>query len=282
MKTLGDVLKLATDFLKERQDSHPRRHAEDLLSFVLKEPRLNLYLQFDRPLQEGELSHYRMLLKRKATGEPVQYICGETTFFGCHLRITPDVLIPRPETEILLQKGSDQIKDIPLSGKKAWDVCCGSGCIGLGLKKRFPELSVTLSDCSEKALSLARENAGSNQLEVEILYGDLLSGFKGRKADYVFCNPPYISKNDFTSLDPSVKNFEPVLALVGGDSGLLFYERLSRELPDYLEPQAQVFLEIGNDQGKSLLDLFSQECWRAKRVEKDWAGHDRFFFLEFE
>ncbi|MGE0669750.1 MAG: class I SAM-dependent methyltransferase, partial [Parachlamydiales bacterium] len=189
MKILGDVLKLAAQYLKERNDPSPRRHAEDLLSHVLKEPRLNLYLQFDRPLQEDELTSYRALLKRKATGEPFEYICGKTSFFGCELLVTPDVLIPRPETEVLLEKACDRIKKDPLAGKSAWDLCCGSGCIGLGLKKRFPELAVSLSDVSERAISVAKVNSKKNQLDVELLCGDLLSVFQGRKADYVFCYP---------------------------------------------------------------------------------------------
>ncbi len=282
MKILGDVLKLAAQYLKERSDPNPRRHAEDLLSHVLKEPRLNLYLQFDRPLQEDELSAYRALLKRKATGEPVEYICGELAFFGCQLLVTPDVLVPRPETEVLLEKACDQIKDRPLSGKQVWDICCGSGCIGLGLKKRYPELAVALADLSDQALSVAQENAKRNQLTVELLCGDLLAPFQGRKADFVFCNPPYISKKEFHLIDRSVKDFEPALALIGGESGLLYYERLKCELPTYLNPRARVFLEMGTGQGEAVLDLFNAGHWKEKRVEKDWAGHDRFFFLEFE
>ncbi len=282
MKSLGDVLKLAAHYLKERNDPMPKRHAEDLLSHVLGEPRLNLYLQFDRPLQEDELSTYRALLKRKAMGEPVEYIFGELSFFGCQLLVTPDVLIPRPETEVLLEKACNQIKGRSLTGKHAWDICCGSGCIGLGLKKRFPELAVALADLSGPAVSVAQENSKRNQLTVEILCGDLLAPFQSRRADLIFCNPPYISKREFSFLDRSVKDFEPALALIGSESGLLYYERLSSELPEYLNSGASVFLEIGTGQGEAILDLFNAEHWKVKRVEKDWAGHDRFFFLEFE
>ena len=345
MKILGDVLKLATQYLKERNISSPRRDAEVLLSHVLKMPRLDLYLQFDRPLHEEELSTFRSFLKRKAGGEPAEYICGEVSFFGCQIGISPDVLIPRPETEILLEKicqlvragcqtpvprkiddfealcedskgcsfpadetipervgeeagaqsaskgrfcrvpefGNLLVKEIPLSGSRAWDICCGSGCMGIALKKRFPELAVTLADISEKALSIARENSRRNGVEVDLLCGDLLAPLQGRpKAHLVLCNPPYISRKEFNELDRSVKDFEPERALIGGEDGLLFYERLSRDLPECLMPQAQVFLEIGAGQGKAVSDLFNAAHWKAKRVEKDWAGHDRFFFLEFE
>ncbi len=282
MKILGDVLKLATQYLQERNDSRPRRHAEDLLSHVLKLPRLNLYMQFDRPLEEEELVLYRSYLKRKSQGEPVEYICGEVSFYDCQISITSAVLIPRPETEILLDKAVEKLKELPLEGKKAWDVCCGAGCLGLGLKKRFPELDISLSDLSEEALELAKKNSETNQLPVEILHGDLLAPFQGRKADIVFCNPPYISKKEFDELDSSVKNFEPHLALIGGESGLLFYERLAKELPAYLSPRAHLFFELGTGQGNAVLELFHEGHWTMKRVEKDWAGHDRFFFLEFE
>jgi len=237
-------------------------------------------LQFDRPLQEDELKMYRALLKRKAAGEPIEYICGSIEFFGCDLYTNANVLIPRPETELLLEKASQQIeKNVE---KKVWDVCCGSGCIGLGLKKRFPQLKVILSDIEESAISVAKRNAKRNQLDVEFLLGDLLSVFKGQKADMIFCNPPYISRKDFECLDRSVKDFEPSQALIGGESGLLYYERLSRVLPEYLEPKARLFLEIGAGQGGAVLDIFNSGYWKAKKVEKDWAGHDRFFFLEFE
>jgi len=258
-------------------------HFDKLLSHVLKMPRLDLYLQFDRPLHEEELSTFRSFLKRKAGGEPAEYICGEVSFFGCQIGISPDVLIPRPETEILVEKICLAIKEIPLSGSRAWDICCGSGCMGIALKKRFPELAVTLADISEKALSVARENSRRNGVEVELLCGDLLAPLRGRpKAHLVLCNPPYISRKEFNELDRSVKDFEPERALIGGEDGLLFYERLSRDLPECLMPQAQVFLEIGAGQGKAVSDLFNAAHWKAKRVEKDWAGHDRFFFLEFE
>ncbi|MBY0529367.1 MAG: peptide chain release factor N(5)-glutamine methyltransferase [Rhabdochlamydiaceae bacterium] len=282
MKTLGDILKLSIHYLKEKNDSHARAHAEHLMSHVLKMPRLDLYLQFDRPLQDEELSSYRSLLKRKAQGEPLEYILGEMPFYDCILNITPSVLIPRPETEILIDKVCSRLKDKNLVGLHAWDLCCGSGCLGLSLKKKFPDLFVTLSDLSLEALSVAQKNSERNGLEVDFLQGDLLAPFKGRLADLVLCNPPYISQKDFNDLDPSVRLFEPKLALLGGESGHLFYERLACELPLFLNSGALVCFEIGYGQGEVVSSLFSASHWRAKSLEKDWAGHDRFFFLEFQ
>jgi release factor glutamine methyltransferase len=282
MKTLGEVLTLTSEFLKQKQCLRSRRTAEELISYVLQLKRLDLYMQFDRPVAESELTQIRTMLKRAVKGEPVEYIIGELVFYHCHIAVTKDVLIPRPETEILVDQACRLFKTLSCSEKIVWDVCCGSGCIGIALKKACPELKVCLSDISERALEVAASNAKRNGMDVELLHGDLLAPFRGRKADFIFCNPPYVSFKEYLTLDPSVKDFEPRAALVGGDDGLVFYHRLKKELPDYLNPGAKIFFEIGAGQGKELLALFDDGNWKNQRVEKDWAGHDRFFFLEFE
>lgn len=282
MKTLGEVLKLAGTYLEEKGITRSQRVAEDLLAHQLRKKRLDLYMQFDRPLDENELTLFRALLLRRAKGEPLEQILGEVEFYGCHLKVTPDVLIPRPETEILLDKICKRLEGENLEGKVAWDVCTGSGCLGLGLKKKFPELNVVLSDLSKKALEIAKINACQNAVDVSFLEGDLLTPFAGKKADIFITNPPYISQNEFDALDFEVRNFEPKMALLGGDRGLEFYERLAKELPEHLNPRARVFFEIGFQQGKPILSLFSENCWSIKFFETDFSGHDRFFFLEFE
>lgn len=269
MKPIAEVLKLSSEFLAERKIERPRRLAEDLLSHVLKLKRMDLYLQFDKPVVEAELSIVRDFLRRCGKGEPFEYVAGEVEFFGCKIKVDRSVLIPRPETEILVEMISKKVR-----GGSLWDLCTGSGCIGIGLKKARPELSVTLSDLSGDALSLAAQNAKLNGVDVEILQGDLLTPFQGRKVDCVVCNPPYISQGEYAHLDPSVRNFEPKLALVGGDRGTELYERLARELPAYLNPGAQVFLEIGAGQGEAIKKLFP-----TGELHRDWAGHDRFLLI---
>lgn len=268
MKSIAEVLKLSTEFLADRKIDRPRRIAEELLSHVLKLKKMDLYLQYDKPIIENELNILRELLKKCGKGEPLEYATGEVEFFGCKIKIDKRVLIPRPETEILVELVSKRIKKGVL-----WDLCTGSGCIGIALKKALPELTVTLSDISADALALAAENAKG--LDIEILQGDLLATFKGRKADYIICNPPYISQSEFDRLDPSVRDFEPKLALLAGDRGTEFYERLHRELPEYLIPGGQVFLEIGSGQGEAIKTIFPE----GGELHFDWAGHPRFFFL---
>lgn len=282
MKTLGEVLTITSDFLKEKKYSRFRRISEELVGHALQLKRMDLYMQFDRPILENELEAMRSLLKRVVKGEPIEYITGEVAFYHCFIAVDKNVLIPRPETEILVDQACRSIKQGSYQGKAAWDICTGSGCIGIAIKKACPELKVCLSDLSQQALDVAAGNAARNHVEVELLQGDLLAPFAGRKADVIFCNPPYISSKEYLTLDPSVKDFEPETALIGGEDGLLFYKRLKNELPAYLNPGAKIFFEIGFGQGEAVLSLFLDEGWKNARVEKDWAGHDRFFFLEFE
>jgi release factor glutamine methyltransferase len=267
MKTIGEILKLSQDFLADRKIDRPRRIAEEIIAHVLHLKKMDLYLQFDKPIIEHELGVIRELLKRCSKGEPLDYALGEVEFFGCRIRIDRRVLIPRPETEILVEKISKQAKTGIL-----WDVCTGSGCIGIALKKACPELQVTLSDISNEALALASENAKSNGVDVSIARGDLLEPFKGQKADFVICNPPYISEDEYAKLDSSVRDYEPKLALVGGPKGSEFYEKLKGELPSYLNPGANVFFEIGAGQGEVLKGLFPEG-----ELQTDWAGLPRFF-----
>lgn len=282
MKSILSILSLSSEYLKEKGIANSRREAENLLCDALKLDRLRLYVDFEKPLTQQELDQCREAIRRRGRGEPTQYIKGETKFFGCSIHLSPDVLIPRQETEILVDLLVRKWEKRVLKGKILWDLCCGTGCIGIALKKRFPELSVVLSDICPLALKIAEQNAKDNSVEVELLKGDLLHPFHGRKADYIICNPPYISEIEYDQLDSEVKNFEPKLALVAGKQGTEFYERLAHELPTFLNPGAEVAFEIASTQGHAINLLFQKSPWVHQKLEKDWAGHDRFFFLEKE
>jgi len=270
VKTIGEVLKLSTQFLKEKGLERARRLSEELLAGALSVKRMDLYLQFDRPVDEAELVQLRGWIKRCAVGEPLEYVLGEVEFAQCRIAVDSRVLIPRQETEILVDLVVKALKDGPLEGKVLWDLCTGSGCLGLALKKALPSLRVVLSDSSAEALSLAQKNAQKNGLDVEFRAGDLLAPFQNERADFVVCNPPYVAASEYLNLQPSVREFEPKSALVGGERGTEFYERLA-----HLNPGARVFFEIGAEQGESLKKIFGEG-----QVQKDWADKDRFFFLE--
>ncbi len=279
MKTVGEIFQLSVQYLDQKQVSRSKFLMQQLLCHVLQIDKISLFMGFDRPLHEEELRVIRSSLGLLVQGKPLEQILGSVVFFGCDIVLTPDVLIPRPETEILMDIIS---KEIPQESCVAWDICTGSGCIGLSLKKKFPFLSVTLSGICSKALAVAETNADRNGLDVHFKLGDLLEPFKGEKADLVICNPPYISVAEYQGLDRSVKEYEPELALVGGICGDEFYQRLAQDLPRHLNPHAKVYFEIGFSQGEKMLELFSASIWKEKKLINDWSGHNRFFFLEIE
>lgn len=282
MKSLLEVLKATTEYLQKKGFENPRREAEDLLAGVLNTSRMQLYLDFERPLTEEELALAREYLQRRLEGEPFGYIVGKLEFLKCDLVVTPAVLIPRQETEILADKIVTALKSEALAGKRLLDLCCGSGCLGLALKNAYPELDVTLSDLSPEALQVAHENGKRNELAVTYLNGNLLEPVQGQKFDFIVCNPPYISEASYGELSPEVKDFEPKTALLAGKTGLEIYQQLATALPAVLNSGGKVWFEIGFDQGETVPALFADGHWKNKVLSKDWAGHDRFFFLEIE
>lgn len=272
MKTVITVLKLASDFLSKKGIKKSRLVADTLLAHYLKIKRIELYLQFDRPLEEEELLQFREGIKRASTHEPVDYILGELDFFGCRIKVGPGVLVPRPETEILFEHIDRCLEG---SEKKALDLCTGSGCIAVALKTRHPNFEVFAVDLSPDALKIAR----TNHKEVNWLEGDLTAPVKGEMFDLVVCNPPYIKASEYRKLDLNIRQFEPKMALVAGESGLEFYKRLAFELPPILNSGSKVFFEIGSGQGESVKKIFSNKIWKNHEVFSDWAGHDRFFLV---
>jgi len=261
MKTLLDVVLLSAAFLEKQGIERPRRSAEEVIADALGKKRLDLYLQFERPLDEEELSKCREAVKRRGSGEPAAYIAGKVDFAGVTLEVNRSVLIPRPETEILIEK-MGRVEGI------LWDVCTGSGAIGIALKKRFPDLTVVISDISPEALAVASRNADLNGVDVEILQGDLLAPFEG-DCDILVSNPPYVE--DMAALSREVRDFEPKLALEGGYS---FYERLALEKE---RVRKKIWLEIGARMGSRVKEIFGGGI-----VEPDWSGHDRFYHFSLD
>lgn len=281
MKTILEILTLSTSYLKENGILSPKREAEQLIADALGMNRILLYLEYDRPLNEEEIGKCRNYIYRRSKKEPSQYIHGSLEFFDCTIKINPHVLIPRQETEILVDKISKYLDSYPtLREKNLWDVCCGSGCIGIALKKRFPELNVILSDISQDALNVVKENALINKVDVTLLKGNLLEPFYGQKADFIVSNPPYIKESDYSSLENEVRDFEPKLALVSGETGLEFYEYFSKNIKNFLNSPSKCWFEIGAEQGMLVKELFKDKGFDKICIEQDWSGNDRFFFLE--
>lgn len=274
MKSILEVLNLSQEYLAKRGVKNPLKEAGELIAHALHMKRIDLYVEHDKVLVESELSEIRKRLERRGQREPLQYIEGEVEFYDCRLKVTPAVLIPRPETEILVDKIVKELKNV--EGKTLWDIGTGSGAIGIAIKKKLPALQVVISDLSPEALQIALENAKNNQVEVKGYLSDIGKGLSDLKVDYVVSNPPYVASKELFELEPEVKLYEPKEALIAGPTGLEVYERLAKELPKHLNPNARVWLEIGKDQGESVVALFSTFPWKEVKLEQDWSGLDRF------
>lgn len=222
--------------------------------------------------KEELLTYYH---KEREKGFPHVYLTGKVTFHELELFVDSSCLIPRMETELLVERVL-----LRMNKKGAvLDLCAGSGAIGLSLKKLSPSLSVTLSDVSNGALQICKKNALANLLEVKVVEGDFLEPFKGVKFSTIVCNPPYVSLLEYTSLEKEVKDHEPKIAITDGEDGFSFYKKLSKQAFDILEPFGLLCLEIGKDQGVGIRELFFEEKWEME-IEKDYSNHDRFVFLK--
>ena len=277
---------LARDYLSnlisslERQGVvMPRLVSESILSHVLGIDR-HMIEHYDE-LNFDEKTRAENLIQRVISGEPYEYVLGKVEFYGLDLLLSKKALIPRPETELMLDFAIKQVSEKMMAGVMV-DVCCGTGCLGLGFKKAMPEFEVNLCDIDESCVELAKDNALKNELEVRVLQGDFLEPLKALGADVLITNPPYISEEEFEELDPSVKDYEPKKALVAKEDGLYFYRKMAEELHLYLNPGAMVFVEIGANQGEAVRELFEKSPLRVVNLQKDLAGHDRFFYLEYE
>lgn len=274
--TLSEVFEGSLRFLKGLGISD-KRSSESIISEVIGCAPFDIYLFFERVIRKGEFLKIEGALKRRGRGEPLEYILSKGMFYGMELEITEDVLIPRVETELLVEL---VLSNIDRKRMDIFDVATGSGAIAIAIKKSFSNFSLYASDISEKALEVAWRNARTNGVEIEFLKGDLLKPFS-KKADVVISNPPYVSLSDYKKLSREVL-YEPKEALLAGDDGLEFFIRMERDLPKYLKRGAKVFFEIGHNQGERLLKIFSKNFWVKKRIVKDYSKMDRFFFLEFE
>lgn len=278
MKSIQEILKLSEKYLQERGVKNSKRVAEDVVSSALSLKRMDLYLNFDRPLHEPEIERCREYLKRRAKGEPLQYIIGEVEFLNTKIKVSPAVLIPRQETEILASMIIEELSALDLKGKVLWDICTGSGCLAISISKALPDLKLFASDISRDALLIAQENAKNASVEVNFLEGDLLNPFKGMKADFIVCNPPYVSEDEYPLLEREVKEFEPKLSLVAKEGGLEFYQRLHTDLASHLLPHSIIWLEIGSLQGLQIQEIFQE---KPSKILKDWSGLDRFIKINW-
>jgi len=267
--TIGEVLRRSTDHLAARGSGRPRLEAERLLAHALGLDRVELYMHLDRPLSVAELDDARALVRRRADGEPLQYVLGEWGFRRLTLRVDGRALIPRPETETLVERCLTLLDgdDAP----RVLDVGAGSGAVALALADEHPGARVTAIDVSEDALSLARENAERTGIVVELLHHDLFAGLPGDGWDLVVSNPPYVRDDELASLASEVLDWEPALALF--DRG--HTEALVRAATQALRPGGALAIETHEDGASGVAALLDREGYVAVRTTKDLAGRDR-------
>jgi release factor glutamine methyltransferase len=278
MNTFEDLILYYSKILKRENFSRPRKIVEEIVANILNISRSDLFLSFEKNFCKTELIEIEKKLDRILEKDLLEYVIGYVEFYNCHITVNPKVLIPRQETELLMDIFVKSVKDNNIS-KNIFDVCCGSACLAIAAKRKFPLANVFASDISSDALQVAKYNAKHNKVDVKFFKGSLFKPYKGLKADYILCNPPYLSKKEFDEINNAK---EPAIALIGGELGLEFYEKIAKELLNYVNPKAKVFFEIGHLQGKAIREIFSKIPFQKSKIIKDFAGHDRFFFLEIE
>lgn len=276
MRTLGEVLRLSTEHLKQRGVEGPRLDAELLVGAALGLERLQVYLQHDRPLLESELQAIRELVQRRSRREPLAHILGKREFYGLEFQLRPGVLVPRPDTETLVDALLDVIGPDPEPLVYVADIGCGSGCIGLSLASQRPSIRLYAIDLNPEALAATKANTQALGLSgrVALLRGDLLGPVPSeRQVDWVVSNPPYIPSAEIDGLQPEVARFEDRLALDGGADGLDLYRRL---LPmAWARAQRGIVLEVGHGQAEAVVELARKAGFRECTIRCDLGGRQR-------
>jgi len=281
-KTIRELIQVTSDYLDGKGVESAKLNAERLLADVLGLSRIELFFQHDRPVLGDELDRFRDLVRRRAQGQPLQQILGETEFYSRVFKVKPGVFIPRPETERLVEEAVALLAppDRRLLAPVAVEIGCGTGIIGISLAMEIPRLTVYATDVNPTAVKLTEHNAhtlGAGP-RIHVLPGNrfdpLPAHLKGQ-VDLVVSNPPYIREADIPGLAAEVSEHDPVEALSGGEDGLVFYRALVSGVSDWLRPGGHMAVEIGDDQGQDVEDIFSASGLEDIRVIRDYADRDR-------
>jgi release factor glutamine methyltransferase len=311
--TVLEAIQKSTDFLAKRGVESPRLQAELLLAHRLGLPRMKLYLNFERILTLNEAAAYREMVMRRGQREPLQHITHSTSFCGFEIVVTPQALVPRPETEILaefgwtflLSRGSYQSEPRASAEESspsprpsppgahacggesptatALDVGTGTGCIAIALGAKCPHAKIIASDISPDALTLAKENVQMNNLQIEFLQGDGFAAVPpGMQFDLIISNPPYIPSAEIETLEPEVKDFDPRTALDGGADGLDFYRMFAAQAKPFLKPGGKIMLEFGDGQAPAIREIFENEKWIVEAVKDDYSQRARILIASWK
>ena len=278
--TIRRVLTWAADDLRKRGNSSPRLDVELLLCRVLGVDRIGLLIDAERPLARAELTRYRELHQRRRAGEPVAYLLGVREFYGRPFRVDRRVLIPRPDTETLVEVALERTRRLSLSAR-VLDLCTGSGCVAITLGRERPTTRVLGADLSDDALVVAQENAirlgavNCGFVVSDVLAAFVTSGAGRARFDLITANPPYLTEAEIPGLAVDIRAYEPNLALTGGADGLVVLRRIVADAPAFLDEGGVLAVEIGADQGEAARALFAAAGYRDVETRRDYGGHER-------
>ncbi|HBD07599.1 MAG TPA: peptide chain release factor N(5)-glutamine methyltransferase [Syntrophobacteraceae bacterium] len=282
--TILRLIQWTTQYFSRKGVVQPRTDAEVLLAHILRTERLQLYLRHDQPLQPRELIEYREAVRRRGSHEPLQYITGRQEFWSLELEVTPSVLIPRPETEILVEKALALLQQNGTAMPWVLDLGTGSGAIAVALAHENPQIRVVATDISSAALEVARRNACRHGAadRIRLVAMDLCRGLAdgGAAFDLIVSNPPYIASSDIPRLAPEIARYEPRRALDGGSQGLDAIRRIADQAHCHLKPSASLLVEVGQGQAELIRqDLSKHPAYQAMEVIADYAGIPRVLHL---
>jgi len=278
--SIANSLREASQALEARGVPESRREAGSLLAFVIGKDRTFLISHADDSLEETEVNRFREVVARRAEGEPLQYITGVQDFYGREFRVTPDVLIPRPETELLVEAALEVITDV--RGPSICDVGTGSGCIAVTLLCERTDARAVAVDVSEAALKVAAQNAQVLGVgdRIELKLSDCFDALDRTTFDAIVSNPPYISSAALAGLQREVRDHEPLVALSPGADGLSVIRRLLQDAPSFLNAGGHVVMEIGFDQGEAVQELIEPKFWRLMEIRPDLQSIPRILVVQ--
>ena len=273
--TIGSLVKWATDDFRTRGIENPRLDAELIVAHVLGIDRTRVIIESLRPLEGAELARLRELVKRRRSHEPIAYLRGTREFYGLSFKVDSRVLIPRPDTEALVETALARSAQVSLS-MRLLDLCTGSGCVAIAIARQRPTSKVTASDISVDALNVARENAYRlGAYNVAFVESDLFARVPSQRFDVITANPPYIASAEIPELMADVRDFEPRLALDGGADGLDLVRRILDGAPERLEKDGVLAMEIGAGEAPATAALFEERGWREIEIARDYAKIER-------